>query len=243
MHIKIFIKSETPVKLPIHYNHIIQAMIYNNISPELARFLHDRGFLFEKRVFKLFTFSRLLGEFMLDKNSGQIVFANNLALYISSPINEFCNQLGNYLLLNEKILLYNNNVTIEKLEIDHQRIEDEIIDLKVLSPITVYSTMKKGDGTIYTCYFEPGEKEFEQQLDNNLRKKYYVFHGKEAPQDPVRMTNIRSIKKHIIRYKDFTVKGYTCKFNLTGPRELLQIAVDAGVGSKNSQGFGCIKLD
>lgn len=243
MQIKIFLKSDTPVKLPIHYNHLIQAMIYNNISPELAKFLHDKGFLFEKRTFKLFTFSKIIGEFTLDKNNGQIMFTNDLVIYISSPVNEFCNQLGSYMLLKKHILLGNNKLFVEKLEIGHQRIENEILNLKALSPITVYSTMNKGDGTRYTCYFVPGEKEFEQQLDNNLRKKYYVLYGQEAPQVPVRMTNIRSIKKHIVRYKDFVVKGYTCKFNLAGPRQLLQLAIDSGVGSKNSQGFGCIALD
>ncbi len=48
--------------LPIHYNELIQAFIYRNLSEDLATFLHNKGFSLSegKRKFKLFTFSRLL---------------------------------------------------------------------------------------------------------------------------------------------------------------------------------------
>jgi len=47
------------ITLPIDYNHLVQAMIYKNISNDLANFLHNRGFILGKRQFKLFTFSRV----------------------------------------------------------------------------------------------------------------------------------------------------------------------------------------
>jgi len=50
------------------------------------------------------------------------------------------------------------------------------------------------------------------------------------------------VRRNIVKYKDFYVKGYTCRLELEGPRELLQLALDAGIGSKNSQGFGCVEL-
>ncbi len=243
MQIKIVFQSSSPIRLPIHYNSAVQGMIYKNISEELAEFLHDKGFLYEKRPFKLFTFSRLLGEYSIDKITDSITFSNKVSLVISSPVEEFCNQLGNHLLLKDKIQLYNNEVKVEKLELAYEKIMDEKIDVTTLSPITIYSTLKKADGSKYTCYFEPGEKEFEQQLDANLRKKYCILHGKNGPQKPVSLSNVRGIKKNIVRYKNFIIKGYSFKFELTGPKELLQIAVDAGVGSKNSQGFGCIRLN
>ncbi len=46
----------------------------------------------------------------------------------------------------------------------------------------------------------------------------------------------------IINYKDTIIKGYTGKLRLSGPKELLQLAVDGGIGSKNSQGFGCVEV-
>ncbi len=48
--------------LPLSYNHLVQAMIYSNIDNSIAHWLHDRGFAFGKRRYKLFTFSRLLSK-------------------------------------------------------------------------------------------------------------------------------------------------------------------------------------
>ncbi len=46
MRIKFRFASNEPIVIPVQYNHALQSMIYNNISPELADFLHDQGFLF-----------------------------------------------------------------------------------------------------------------------------------------------------------------------------------------------------
>ncbi|HHV44983.1 MAG TPA: hypothetical protein GXX57_10020, partial [Firmicutes bacterium] len=37
-------------------------------------------------------------------------------------------------------------------------------------------------------------------------------------------------------------KGWWGTFRATGPRELLQMGLDAGFGSKNSGGWGCVQL-
>ena len=38
----------------------------------------------------------------------------------------------------------------------------------------------------------------------------------------------------------FPIKGWEGRFKLKGPKELLQVALDCGLGAKNSLGFGCI---
>ena len=61
MRLKITLSSaQQPLTLPLQYNHILQAFIYDNISAELAAFLHEKGYAYEKRQFKLFVFSNLL---------------------------------------------------------------------------------------------------------------------------------------------------------------------------------------
>ena len=52
--------SSDNITLPVHYNHLIQAMIYQSLDDALAHWLHEEGFQCGKRRFKLFTFSRLL---------------------------------------------------------------------------------------------------------------------------------------------------------------------------------------
>ncbi|MFZ3132612.1 MAG: CRISPR-associated endoribonuclease Cas6 [Desulfosporosinus sp.] len=38
------------------------------------------------------------------------------------------------------------------------------------------------------------------------------------------------------------IKGYSGMMELSGPSQLLQVAIDAGLGSKNSQGCGCLEM-
>jgi CRISPR-associated endoribonuclease Cas6 len=61
MRIEVILISQTPLRLPRSYNHIIQGVIYSNLEPVLAKFLHQEGFNYGRRRFRLFTFSRILG--------------------------------------------------------------------------------------------------------------------------------------------------------------------------------------
>ncbi len=65
MRLLIELNSEKDLVIPIHYNYYIQGLLYKSISPKLAQILHDHGFPIEKRRFKLFTFSRILGEYRI----------------------------------------------------------------------------------------------------------------------------------------------------------------------------------
>lgn len=66
--------------------------------------------------------------------------------------------------------------------------------------------------------------------------------GDELPPDDINIHPIQTPRLHLVKYKDFIIKGYTCKLRIFGPKQLIQVAVDAGLGSKNSQGFGCVRL-
>ena len=71
MHITMQFKPEGEFVLPLHYNHIIQGMIYKAINTQLAIFLHNKGFQNKGRSFKLFTFSRLNGRYEINKEKGR----------------------------------------------------------------------------------------------------------------------------------------------------------------------------
>jgi len=45
-----------------------------------------------------------------------------------------------------------------------------------------------------------------------------------------------------MQYKNTVIKAYSGLITVSGPIEFLQMMVDSGVGSKNSQGFGCIDI-
>jgi CRISPR-associated endoribonuclease Cas6 len=50
------------------------------------------------------------------------------------------------------------------------------------------------------------------------------------------------VTKKIDKYKNWVYEGYLAGFFIEGDSDIIDIAYSCGLGSKNSQGFGCIEL-
>ena len=243
IHLTIFLKPvEEFIVLPIQYNHIVQAAIYNSIDAKLAAFLHEKGFVDGNRSFKLFAVSLLRGEFQIHKETSSISFKNAIQLTVSSPVDDFCQSLTNFLLKRGFIRLGNYEVPIEKLHARKLVVEKEEVCLKTLSPVVLYSTLLRPDGRKYTCYFQPGEPDYTRLLNSNLQNKFKAFYGNEPPEALVEVKALGRQRMHIVNYKGTIIKGYSGRLRLSGPIPLLQLAVDSGLGGKNAQGFGCVEI-
>lgn len=239
MHLRIEFQSPREIVLPVQYNHILQGFIYKTIDEKLADFLHNRGYG-QDRIFKLFSFSRLMGKYDNKSRSGHIIFAGSTYLEIASPMEDFCESFANGL-FKKSLNIGGNELEVAGITIERQQVQSDSITLEVLSPVVVYSTLLKGDGSKYTCYFQPGEKEFERIAVENLRKKYEAVSG-ERLEEEVQIHCTGQPRLSVMEYKRTTIKGYTSKLVMNGSRRLIQTAVDAGLGSKNSQGFGCVRM-
>jgi CRISPR-associated endoribonuclease Cas6 len=237
-----FKAGKNPIELPIGYNYILQSAIYNSISSELAEFLHNHGFLAGDRSFKMFCFSRLGGRFRLDRRNKRICFQERMKLIISSPIDEFCQSLVNTLLTRGFMRLGEVDTEIERMFAKRVNIKSEQVVMQTLSPVVVYSTFIKPEGGKFTCYFSPGEPDYCRLISDNLKRKYQALHKEEPPEGNVFIRRLGKYEMNITQYKNFIIKGYSGKFLLKGHPQLLQIAVDCGLGSKNSQGFGCMEV-
>jgi CRISPR-associated endoribonuclease Cas6 len=225
------------IRLPIHYNYLLQGMIYRSLEAEFAKNLHDRGFPGGGRFFKLFTFSRLIGEYRMAGK--EIRFKDKIRLIVSSPVDQFCQSLLNGLLSRGMVQLGPMELIAGSIRADKPQVDGELLKIKTLSPVIAYSTLLKPDGGKYTCYFQPGEKEFTRIAGENLRKKYQALFNREAPVGEIGIRTLQPPRMHVLEYKGLVVKGYTGMLEIKGPKELLQVALDVGVGSKNSMGFGC----
>ena len=231
-----------PLALPIHYNHLVQGAIYNSIDTELAEFLHNKGFAVNGRSFKMFAFSTLNGAFKIDKEKSTITFMSGIRLVITSPVDEFCQSLVNALLKRGTLRLGKQVLEIVDINlVKPQRTTGEVL-LRTLSPVVLYSTLLRPDGRKYTAYFQPGDPDHERLLGENLRKKYRAFFREEPPPDDIRVRPKGMQRMRIVRYKGIIIKGYSGMLILKGPSSLLHLAVDAGLGGKNSQGFGCVEV-
>ncbi|TYP50859.1 CRISPR-associated endoribonuclease Cas6 [Thermosediminibacter litoriperuensis] len=246
MRMKLTFNSESPVALPVHYNHIIQGMIYSNLTQEFAEFLHECGFPWEKRRFKLFTFSRLEGRFRMAEG-GRIEFEPPFHLTVSSPLERFLRELAGGLLKNDDLSLAGRRVVLENVTVYGPVEEPDFgdrIKIKMLSPVVAYKTLVEGEKK-RTLYLTPLQEEFGELLRNNLLKKYAVLTGEEPGEPefeikPAFPLSEKYCKK--IKYKDVIIKGWMGVYILRGDPALLKIAYDAGLGSKNSQGFGCFDI-
>ncbi len=234
--------EKQPLTLPVHYNHYVQAAIYSSISADLADFLHEKGYTYQNRRFKFFTFSRLLGKYKINAQNKTIDFFGPVKLYVSSPINEFCTSIMGCILGEGRIRLADQLPEVSSIAVDNPTVTGSEADFNLLSPVVTYSTFAKPTGGKYTCYYHPGEREFAQHIKENLRKKYAAYYKEIYPEKEVAVQLLNQPRLNVNIYKKTIIKGYTCKLRLYGPQKLLQVAVDAGLGAKNSQGFGFVQL-
>src|SRR5690625_2287690 len=179
------VEQDREIILPIDYNHMVQAMIYNQLEEEVADFLHEEGFRKEKIIYKLCNFYRLLVRCRLDKKKGQIKFIGPIKLIISSPYNDFNNAIGKNILTNKYIRLGNNKLVAKELSVKKEGVENQKIAINALSPITAYSTLLREDGRKFTYYFNPNEEDFSRITSDNLKNKYKAFYGEEPPKGDV----------------------------------------------------------
>lgn len=233
------------ITLPINYNYLVQAMIYKNISERLADFLHARGFVYEKRQFKLFTFSKLFGEYRIKKRGPKettIDFFSGFYFYLSSSYEEILQEFANRMVSGTTLILGNQQIYTSSVEVMLPPVfRNGVTTIKMLSPMTMRSTLQKKDGTKKTYYYSPLEKEFSSLVQKNILKKYYSFTGCHPENPGLEISPLYFSEKrnsHLVLYKDFVIEGYSGIFRLKGNAELKQFAYDVGLGERNSQGFG-----
>ncbi len=263
MRIKITLEeiNQKDIILPIHYNYLIQSFIYNNISKELADFLHNKGFEHGKRKFKMFVFSRVFSE-KIKVHKDKIKFGNKIHFFISSPLKDFLSQFAEHLIKKSEFKIFNNNLILREVFVLPVIEPESKVKIKMLSPVTVYSTFYAGKlkgnrnsgignresgignrvsgvGRKKTYYYSPYEKEFEILIKENLRKKYESFYKEKRNFDfKIKPLRVNKKSEKIIIYKGTVIKGWLGIYEIESEKDIIKFAYDTGLGSKNSQGFG-----
>jgi len=151
--------------------------------------------------------------------------------------------MANHLIREQTIKLGKETFLIDSISIEAPPPYKEKVLVRALSPITVYSTLSTPNGKRKTYYYSPFEEEFETLVIENLNKKYRALTGKEASfSGSVKPFKVSSRNQRIVIYKGTVIKGWDGVYELSLPPELFSLAFEAGLGSKNSQGFGCIEV-
>lgn len=246
------------LNLSAHYNYILQGFIYRNLSRTIADKIHSQGFAFEKRQFRLFTFSRLLGSFL--RNQDTISYQGIFSLWIASPLTEILESFASHLAKKGKVKLGESYCRITGIEVPFKEEYDNSVTVKMLSPVTAYSTLLTQDKRRKTYYYSPFEADFNRICHQNLLKKYQILShpissplmGEIGEGDSKKLLDltpnfsiiperVSKRNEHIIMYKGTVIKAWSGIYRLEGSPELIKVAFDCGLGAKNSQGFGMIE--
>lgn len=245
MRITITMDSEQDIALPVHYHHILQGFLYRNLSDrDYREFLHQEGFSYQNRRFKLFTYSGLRGNFKLNREQGNITFKPPVEITVSSPLEPFITDLAETVMKSDELYLGNNCLELKSISVHKPVVFSEKMRIKMLSPVVVHTT-EEVQGRKKTTYFSPWDTPFDSLVVSNLHKKYWILKGRYSKGDlkVVPCDNRKERFLKIIKYKDFIIKGYSGVYWLVGDPELMEVAYHTGLGSKNAQGFGCFEVE
>jgi CRISPR-associated endoribonuclease Cas6 len=226
-------------KIPVNYNEYLQAALYQTFSREVSVFLHNYGFKYQKRTFKLFVFSDLIGSFKRECN--YIRFEDSIKLYFSTPINQLMHDFANQIIKKTTIRIFNNELKLSSLKFLKRPNFKPVNKIIMLSPLTVYSTLYSLTGKKKTYYYSPFEKEFSDLIHENLLKKHRLL-GKNEKVGSITITPLYKPMLVTRYFKNFIIKGWKGTFTITGNPELIETGYDCGLGSKNSMGFGMFEL-
>ncbi|MDY0360446.1 MAG: CRISPR-associated endoribonuclease Cas6 [Desulforegulaceae bacterium] len=244
MKLKISLQSDKLIKVPFGFSEYLQALVYNFLDRVSSEWLHETGFKYEKRTFKFFTFSSFLEKPEIIKKEKVFIFPDSVSFIISSPVDWIIKQVAQNIVISEKVRIGKNNLNVSGVEIiPDEKIEESKVRINALTPIEVHSTLEKKDGEKKTYYYSPSEKEFSEIVNNNLKKKWKALFDEDCLYDlKIEPVRIQFCKEQIRVFKKTVIKGYSGHYFIEGEPRFLEFAISAGLGSRNSGGFGMVEV-
>jgi len=244
MRVILTLATDHALILPTHYNYGIQSLIYAAINdPALQSLIHDTGFIYEKRSFKMFTFSRLIGPVVHVGNRFQ--FTSPVTLHLSSPFDNLIQEIAKFIFERGMVTLHGNELMVTDFHVEQPPAFGTDHTVRMLSPMVMYTTLEN-ERRKFRYYLNPWQDEFAELIHNNLRKKFVSFYDREPVSSDFALkplTEMRPELQKVILYKGGVIKGWIGRYHVHGDPEMLRFAYDAGFGGKNSQGFGCFAVD
>jgi CRISPR-associated endoribonuclease Cas6 len=255
MHLQISLQLEHETAIPLNHQHFLTAVVYTFIeysNADYAAFLHGEGYAAlenDARRFKLFCFSPIRSQRRRIVGDNLVLGAGQAEWIVSSPLEQFLTEFASGLLSSGHLRVGSAILPISSVEtLPSPNIEDSNqtpLRFKCLSPI-VAAVAEKNDDKTWTRYLRPKDPDFSDRVRNNLLLKYRALHG-HMPSDDKFLLHFDQdyLQKNrgtkLIRYKDTDVIGAFSPFTLATSPELLQLALDCGLGEKNAGGFGMVE--
>ena len=224
-----------PACLPLAYNALIQGALYENWRGTFPE-LHDEGYSDGSHSFRMFTFSPLQGRYRV--RGKEIFFEGAIRLEVRSPVSELIDALCDSLQERGVLLLGRNELPVVNLESADRFLFFRRASIRTLSPVTVHETGLNGK----TIYYSPADEMFLPLLAQNLASK---LRATGIPAAPVLscVPNARTLRKRVTTFKGTYITAYEGRFELWAEPEAVALLYYAGLGSRNSQGFGMFAIE
>lgn len=248
MQLLIHHRVNSPLCMEISYHHILQAIIYQKLSevwPECGIWLHDSGYGTEdsKRRYKLFTFSDLLGHYVILTDQygrkNRICFDTEVTWELRSPDLSLIWAVAQGIRTNG--ITY-GQTTYQNIDLffKDDTVERDQIRIRMLQPLVLYSTDPES-GKRFPCF--PDMLGFQDMIQENFIRKYRAAYGiKPKSGILIRSQTNWQNPRRVCFFKGTRIEGCTGEFLLVGERKYLDFLFQTGLGSKNSQGFGLFRI-
>ena len=226
------------ISLPMNHQYNIQSMVYKGLSKDsdYAAFLHDSGYTFGSRQFRLFTFSRLAGYYRIQ--SGCLVYPDSFELRLRSIDQRMIRLLCDSFFPGSEHMLCGQKIEVGELTVSDYHIYTDSIDFTTCSPLVAYRTEKGARA----CFFTPDDPEFYELLSDNAARKWSSYYKEPAPGQLEIFPLEGRFKKVVAEYKGTYITGWMGSFHAEGPHSLLDFLYQTGIGAKTAQGFGMIDI-
>ncbi len=226
--------------LPIAYRHTLQGLIYHALSAntELADSLHNGGYLTEDRIFKLFTFGPLAGDYAIQDK--RIIFHHEVHWEIRSVQPQMIQLLGKVLHKGAAVALGQNAALITHSRIEDRHLQMERAIVTTRSPVVVYQTLENG----HTHFLSPTDEGFFPALVRNAQRKWQSLYGTEVPFS-LEISPVPGYidRKVVTSFKGTFITAWNGRFLLRGNPDVIDFLYQVGLGAKSSQGFGMFTVE
>lgn len=242
--------------LPLNYQYEQSAAIYKilfSANEEYATWLHNNGYEAEPNTtFKLFTYSRFKIEKrkILPEEERLKILCDTIEWQISFLPEKSTEEFIKGVFLNQTFEIGDKQscvqFLIKQIEILPPPNYKKKMQFNTMSPLCIRF---RENAKRYDQYLSPADDLAEELILQNILSKYKAIHNKEYTGN---LENwdfkiLNAPKSVLIKIKSGTkeeskVRGYMCKFRIEAPIELIKIVYEGGLGSLNSQGFGCLEV-
>ncbi|MEM6318638.1 MAG: CRISPR-associated endoribonuclease Cas6 [Bacteroidota bacterium] len=246
MRLQLTLQHRPKQVLPINYQYLLAAWVYRtlgNANAHYATQLHEQGYDFAGKTYKLFTYSALRPKwFDIDRQAKTFCLTTGpteltLSFCMDDALQHFV--VG---------LFKDQQFTLESGR--HFRAQFEVTGIETLPKPTFTDTMRfravtpiclsrNEEGKIHAQYLSPELPEYGELLAQNLMRKYIAANRGTVKLNDLTPTRFRLLnrpKSKLLAIKGVKMRGWLFDFELSAPRELLEVGYFGGFG------MGCSAL-